>query len=56
MDAQPASRPERAQRVCELRRLVQTGIYAVDADRLARAIISRSRRIAGKQLDGSRPD
>jgi len=42
---------ERERRVKELRGLVQAGLYAADVDRLARAIVSGSRKKLLGQLD-----
>jgi anti-sigma28 factor (negative regulator of flagellin synthesis) len=43
---------EREQRVRELRRLVRAGLFRVDVDRLAKAILQRSRNKQRARLDG----
>lgn len=45
------SAQERERRIRELRGLVQAGLYTVDVDRLARAIVNGSRRKLRGQLD-----
>jgi anti-sigma28 factor (negative regulator of flagellin synthesis) len=45
------SEHERKRRVSELRDLVQAGLYDVDPDRLARAIVKASRKKVLGQLD-----
>jgi anti-sigma28 factor (negative regulator of flagellin synthesis) len=45
------SAEERERRIRKLRSLLQAGLYAVDADRLARAIVNASRRKVFGQLD-----
>jgi len=46
------TREDRERRVNELRRLVQAGLYQVDLDKLAKAIVDRTRRRVLGQLDG----
>jgi anti-sigma28 factor (negative regulator of flagellin synthesis) len=46
------SRIERKRRVSELKNLVQAGLFQVDVDRLARAIVQHSRNKQRERLDG----
>jgi anti-sigma28 factor (negative regulator of flagellin synthesis) len=45
------SRIERERRIRELRHLVQAGLFRVDVDRLARAIVQRSQNKLRARLD-----
>jgi anti-sigma28 factor (negative regulator of flagellin synthesis) len=45
------SAQDRERRIRELRGVVQAGLYAVDPDRLARAILSASRKKVYGRLD-----
>jgi anti-sigma28 factor (negative regulator of flagellin synthesis) len=46
------SQNERERRVSELKKLVETGLFQVDVDRLVRAIVQRSRNKRPSRLDG----
>jgi len=46
------TREDRERRVKKLRDLVQAGLYQTDPDRLAKAIVDRSRRRLLGRLDG----
>jgi hypothetical protein len=50
--APPERRP---QRLDELRRLIAAGLYTVDPERIARAMVYRARRALAVRLDVQRP-
>jgi hypothetical protein len=55
MDAHDAPATARARRLGELRRLVAAGLYMLDPDRIARAMVAHARRRLAVRLDVPRP-
>jgi hypothetical protein len=55
MDAHSAPASPRARRLGELRILVAAGLYTLDPDRIARAMVAHARRTLGIRLDVPRP-